>query len=371
MSDELVYQISLELIPGIGNKGIKQLMSYCGSASNVFNSTKRKLLKIPGVGEKMAEAIKNARPFNEAETILKSAEKINAEVLHYTDGRFPDRLKQTTDAPNIIYKKGAGDLNPKKSIAIVGTRKATEYGKAITERIVSDLSYLNISVVSGLAYGIDIQAHKSCLKNNIPTHAVLAGGLDRIYPSVHKKYTEQMMESGSILSESIPGTKPDAHLFPARNRIIAGMTDATIVVQAAAKGGALITAQIADSYNRLVFAVPGEVGNTYSVGTNKLISSQRALIYTGVEDLIYHLNWDLEEEQESKDDPTIALNEFEQAIYDLLFSYHAAVEIDLIALKTQIPINQLASHLLNLEFMNLVKSMPGKKFALVNQIPRR
>ncbi len=368
MSEELVYQISLELIPGIGDKGIKQLMSYCGSATNVFSATKSKLLKIPGVGEKITNAIRQAQPFKEAEAILNSAEKIGANVLHYTHPEFPNRLKQVADAPNIIYKKGFGDLNPKRAIAIVGTRKATEYGKAITEKIIEDLHALKITVISGLAYGIDIQAHKSCLKNDIPTQAVLAGGLDRIYPSVHKKYVEQMMESGAIISESIPGTKPDAHLFPARNRIIAGMSDATIVVQAAAKGGALITAQIADSYNRLVFAVPGEVGNNYSVGTNKLIANQQALIYTGLEDLVYHLNWDLEEEKESKSAPKIELNKFEQAIYDLLFHDNTAVEIDLIAAKTQIPINQLASHLLKLEFMNLVKSLPGKKFTLINQI---
>ena len=268
MSEELVFQIALELIPGVGNKGTKQLMSYCGSATKVFKSPKSKLLKIPGVGDKMAEAIKRASPFKEAESIVNSAEKIGAQVLHYTNSDFPKRLKQAPDSPNIIYKKGAGELNPKRCIAVVGTRKATEYGKGITDKIIADLSSLNVTVISGLAYGIDIQAHKASLKNKIPTFAILAGGLDRIYPSVHKKYAEEMQETGAIITESIPGTKPDAHLFPARNRIIAGMTDATIVVEAAAKGGALITANIADSYNRLVFAVPGDIGHTHSEGTN-------------------------------------------------------------------------------------------------------
>ena len=364
MSEELVFQIALELIPGVGNKGTKQLLSYCGSASEVFRSPKNKLMKIPGVGGKMAEAIKQASPFKEAELILVSAEKIGADVLHYTNQNFPKRLKQAPDAPNIIYKKGTGDLNPKRCIAVVGTRKATEYGKSITDKIVAELANLNVTVISGLAYGIDIQAHKACINNVIPTLAILAGGLDRIYPSVHKKYAEQMQETGAIITESVPGTKPDPHLFPARNRIIAGMTDATIVVEAAAKGGALITANIADSYNRLVFAVPGDIGHTHSEGTNKLIATQLALIYTGVEDLIYHLNWDVEEKDDA---PKVMpeLTEHEQVIFELLNDNRNPMEIDLIAMKTQIPINQVASHLLSLEFKNLVKSMPGKKFGVV------
>ncbi|WP_420318195.1 DNA-processing protein DprA [Ekhidna sp.] len=365
MSEELVFQIALELIPGVGNRATKQLMSYCGSAASVFRSSKSKLLKIPGVGEKMADIISKSSPFKEAEAICKLAEKIKADVLHYSNPRFPKRLKQVPDAPNILYVKGKGELNPKRSIAIVGTRKATEYGKSITDKIVADLSNLNVSITSGLAYGIDIQAHKACLNSNIPTFAILAGGLDRIYPSVHKKYAEQIQESGAILTESIPGTKPDPHLFPARNRIIAGTTDATIVVEAAERGGALITANIADSYNRLVFAVPGDVGHTFSEGTNKLIATQRALIYTGVEDLIYHLNWDVSlEDDKPKIMPELTVDE--QNIFELLSENRSPIEIDLIALKTQIPINQVASHLLSLEFKNLVKSMPGKKFGVTS-----
>ncbi len=364
MSDELVFQVALELIPGIGNKGIKQLISYSGSAKDVFKSSKSKLLKIPGVGDKMANLVKSANHLMEAESILNDAEKIGAQVYHYTDSNYPKRLKQVPDAPNILYTKGNGDLNPKKALAVVGTRKATEYGKAITDKIIADLSALDITVISGLAYGIDIQAHKACLKNNISTFAILAGGLDRVYPSAHKKYLHDIYECGGIISESVPGTKPDPHLFPARNRIIAGMSDATIVVEAAAKGGALITAHVADSYDRLVFAVPGDVGHTYSEGTNKLIASQKALIYTGLEDLVYHLNWDLSTaDNTTKELPELPAEELD--IYNLLAESRASIEIDLIAIKTQLPINQVASHLLSLEFKNLVKSMPGKKYASI------
>ncbi len=362
MSEELVFQIALELIPGIGNKGIKQLISYSGSATEVFKSPKNKLLKIPGVGEKMANLIKSASTFKEAENILASADKIHAKVIHYTDKHYPKRLKLVPDAPNVLFFRGNGDLNPVRSVAVVGTRKATAYGKDITDKIVEELTMMNITVISGLAYGVDIQAHKACLKRSSPTIAVLAGGLDRVYPSAHKKYISEICESGGIITESIPGTKPDPHLFPARNRIIAGMSDATIVVEAAAKGGALITAHIADSYDRLVFAVPGDVGHTYSEGTNRLIASQKALIYTGVEDLVYHLNWDVETKE---DFPKILpeLTESEQEIYDLLVENRSPIEIDLISIKTQIPINRVASHLLSLEFKNLVKSLPGKKYA--------
>lgn len=367
MTDELVSQVALELVSGIGNRGVKQLISYCGSASEIFKAPKSKLLKIPGVGEKMASSIKSASPFKEAEAIVKSSAEIGAEILHYTNKKYPQRLKLVPDAPSLLYVKGSGDLNPTRSIAVVGTRKATEYGKAITDKIVADLSELNVTIISGLAYGIDIQAQRACLKNNIPTFAVLAGGLDRIYPSVHKKYAEEMQEQGGIITESIPGTKPDPHLFPARNRIIAGMTDATIVVEAAERGGALITANIADSYDRVVFAVPGDVGHTYSAGTNKLIATQRALIYTGVKDIMYHLNW--EEGEGSNTKKLIALPELsdnENVIYQLLIDNNGPLEIDLISLKSQIPINQVASILLSLEFNNLVKSLPGKKYGLIN-----
>ena len=362
MLEELVYQLGLELIPGIGHKGVKQLISHCGSASAVFTTPKHRLLKIPGVGDKMASTIKRSNTFKEAEFIIKLSEKINAEILHFTNSCYPKRLKQIYDAPNIIYSKGKGDLNPQRTVAIVGSRKATNYGKNITNKIVLELSSIGVTVVSGLAFGIDIQAHKAALKNGIPTYAVIAGGLDRIYPSIHKKYVDELLEMGGIISESIPGTKPDPYLFPARNRIIAGLSDATIVVEATEKGGALITATMADSYNRVVFAVPGNVGNAFSTGTNKLIASQKALIYTGVEDLIYHLGWKLGEQGRIQEINLPDLTADEEILYTLLKEEGSAVEIDIIALKSQFSINRTATILLSLEFKNLVKSLPGKKY---------
>lgn len=364
MPDRTHDLLALSLVPGLGDKNIKQLVSYCGSPADVFKAPRAKLEGIPGFGKKSAEIILNHRTNNEADLILKEAEKKGMKTLDYLSKSYPSRLKQVMDAPNILFKKGAGDLNHTRTVAIVGTRRATTYGKDITNKIVADLKSLNVQVISGLAYGIDIEAHKSAMKNSISTISVLAGGLDWIYPSVHKKFAEEMQNNGAILSESVPGTKPDPHLFPARNRIIAGMADATIVVEAAEKGGALITANIADSYNRVVFAVPGDIGHTHSVGTNKLIRSQKALIYTGASDLMYHLNWS----QKVTDTHSISvlpeMDEHEVILYDLLKENEHPIEIDLISMKAQLPINKVAYVLLGLEFKNLVKSMPGKKYTL-------
>lgn len=360
MKEELLAQLALEQIDGIGNKVGKLLISYCGSAAQVFKEPKAKLLKIPGIGQHLVNMIKETNGISKAEEILINTEKIGAKLFHYTHPEYPSRLKLIPDAPTFIFKQGNGQNNAPRTLAIVGTRKATVYGKSITEKIVADCSMLDVQIISGLAYGIDIQAHKSALEHHISTIAVLAGGLDRIYPSQHKKYAYEMQAKGAIISECAPGVKPDPHLFPARNRIIAGMADAVIIVEAATKGGALITANVADSYNRPVFAVPGNLGNTYSEGTNQLIRSQKALIFTSVNDLIYYLNWD-QEQQTKHQDTMISLEGNEKKVYEILMK-EGTIEIDLLSIKTQIPINQIASDLLNLEFKNLVKSLPGKKY---------
>jgi len=365
MSDHTHDLLALTLVPGLGDKNIKQLVSYCGSPAEVFKASKAKLSSIPGFGMKMADIISNHRTNKQADTIIEDATKKGMQVLNYLGKSYPTRLKQVMDAPNILFKKGHGDLNPARTVAIVGTRRATSYGKEITTKIVQDLRALNVQIISGLAYGIDIEAHKASLKNNISTVSVLAGGVDWIYPSIHKKIAENIQEEGALLSESIPGTKPDPHLFPARNRIIAGMADCTIVVEAAEKGGALITANIADTYNRLVFAVPGDIGHTHSVGTNKLIRSQRALIYTGAEDLRYHLNWSDDASAANTPLELPELSEAEQVVFKLLQENEQPLEIDLISMKSQVPINKVASLLLGLEFKNLVKCLPGKKYGLV------
>jgi DNA processing protein len=359
MSVEL---IALSLIPGLGDHNVKLLVSYCGSAEAVFRTTKKKLQSIPGIGPKIIKSIQDHEGFSDAEEILRKSAKEGCTFLTYLDKEYPNRLKLVMDAPVYLYKKGNGTLNNGRMLAIVGTRKATHYGKETTRKIVEGLQGSGTTIVSGLAYGIDIEAHRAALDCDLPTIGVLAGGLNKIYPGTHKKYAQEMCELGAIVTESAPDTIPEPHLFPARNRIIAGMSDAVIVVEAAEKGGALITAQIADSYDRTVFAVPGNLQNEYSKGTNKLISSQKAIIYTGIEDLIYQLGWDLEQAPAQNTIPELSGDE--EKIYALLRTEQKPIEIDLIAVKCQLPVNQVASHLLSLEFQNLVKSLPGKKFTL-------
>lgn len=365
MNEEKRYQVALGLIPGVGDLLTKQLVSYCGSAEAVFSAPIAKLQKIPGVGDKRIKDINLNARLKEADTIINNCVKQNIDILFYTDKNYPSRLKVIADSPSLLYYKGKGNINVPKTVGIVGTRKATEYGKSVVDQLCAELSSVGVSTISGLAYGIDIQAHRSSLKHDIPTFGVLAGGLDKIYPAVHKATCEQMIEAGGILSENPLGTKPDAHLFPARNRIIAGLCDALIVVEAAQKGGALITAEIAYTYNKDVFAVPGNITNTYSQGCHYLITSQRAIPYTKIKDLLYNMNWDIGSEKALT--PKINLDDYtapEKTILEALQSEEGGLQIDQLAWKTQIPLNKLASTLLELEFAGLIKSLPGKRYKL-------
>lgn len=368
--DRLAF-LALHFIPGIGDYLIKQLVSYCGSAEQVFKTPKGKLLKIPGIGEVTGEAIKSGGTFHRAEKEFKKAEKEETEILFYTDKKYPSRLKEIEDAPSLLYYKGSISLDPHKSVAIVGTRQATDYGKETVSQIVESLKPHGAVIVSGLAYGIDIQAHKHALKNELPTLAVMGSGIDVIYPAAHKDVAKRITNHGALLTENHFGTKPDAHNFPARNRIIAGMCDAIIVVEAAEKGGALITAEIANTYNKDVFAVPGSLGNTYSEGCNKLIRNNKAVIYTSIKDLEYHLNWSVDEgpaNTKEKINPDFSnYGEAEQKVLSILKEKNGPMMIDELTIRSSLSPSQLASLLLTLEFSNVVKSLPGKQFSLAKK----
>lgn len=359
--NEQLYQVALELLPGIGDVTAKNLIAYCGSATEIFKAPKQKLAKVPGIGPKTIALLESAKPLQEAEKIIDQCAKLGIQIHHFTDSTYPTKLKQAVDAPNILYSKGNIN-NRKRILAIVGTRNATEYGRSVTERIVAECKDMDVVIVSGLAYGIDITAHRAALKDKVPTIGVLAGGLDKIYPGGHKKYADEMVQMGGLISENPPGIKAEAHFFPARNRIIAGMSDAVIVVEAAKKGGALITANIADSYNKTVFAVPGTLEHTYSEGCNYLIRNQKALIYTGIKDLKYHLNWDAVAAGQPQKPDFSELPEGDQRIMEILQNHPEGIPVDELAWRTQISLNQLASNLLGLEFQGLVKSLPGKRY---------
>lgn len=367
MSQERIALLALHFVPGIGDFLVKQLVSYCGSATSVFKMTKGKLLKIPGIGEASATALKNNQPFKEAEAELRRAEKENVQILFYLDQGFPQRLKQFDDCPSLLYLKGNADLNAKNTVAIVGTRQATAYGREVVETLVEGLIPYQPLVISGLAYGIDIHAHKQALKNNLSTLGVMGSGIDIIYPAAHRETALKMLDCGGLVTENHFGTKPDAHNFPARNRIIAALADALVVVEAAERGGALITAEIANNYNKDVFAVPGAIGQTFSEGCNKLIKINKAHLITGVEDIAYIMNWSADKPATETPGEQLNLALYdteEQNVMMLLKEKNGPMAIDELSRKSSLSPSTLASLLLNLEFKNAVRSMPGKLYKL-------
>lgn len=366
MDQNRIAFLALHFIPGIGDYLVRQLVSYCGSAEKVFKTSRGKLLKIPGVGDVTADAILKGKSFQQAEKELAKAEKESVQIILFTDKNYPARLRNIPDSPSIIYTKGNINFENSKVIAIVGTRQATSYGKERVEEIVKELIPHQALIVSGLAYGIDIHAHKQALKHRLATVGVMGSGMDVMYPPSHKETAEKMFELGGLVTENSFGTKPDAHNFPQRNRIIAGLCDALVVVEAAIKGGALITAEIANSYNKDVFAFPGGVGENYSEGCNNLIKTNRAHLITSVKDIEYIMGWDAASSSK-KVKPSISLaefDEFEQTILKILIEKKAAALIDELSWKSTLPISQLASVLLGLEFKGVVKSLPGKQYTL-------
>ncbi|MDF7811695.1 DNA-processing protein DprA [Hymenobacter sp. YC55] len=370
--DTLLYEVALTLFPNIGPQMTRQLMSYGGSAKNVLHLPPGKLRKIPGVGPATVAILTGAdrtAALNQAESILRKAEKEGTQLLFYTSKQFPGRLKQIPDAPALLYYQGTADLNQPKIIALVGTRKATDYGREQTERLVQGLVQHRPLVVSGLAYGIDIAAHRAALQEGLETVGVMATGLDIIYPPAHRKTAEKMRTQGGLLTEFPFGTQPDKYNFPSRNRIIAGLSDGTVVVEAAKKGGALITADLAMGYNRDVLAVPGPLGSVASEGCHELIKANKAALYSEPQDLEQQLNWDSALQFHGKHKGPAIHNsaDFTPAEFSVIEVLQATKEehIDNLAWKTQLPMHQVASLLLGLEFQNVVKALPGKRFTLL------
>lgn len=362
--------MALPLIPGIGGGNARLLVSYCGSAQEVFAVSKQKLLKIPGVGDILATRIAahKAAALRQAEQILERAAREEVQILFYTSPAYPNRLRNLPDAPLLLYYKGNADLNAEKVISIVGTRQSTAYGQTVTEQLVQNLVKHNALVVSGLAYGIDITAHRAALKAGLPTIGVMATGIESVYPAVHKNVAEKMKSQGGVLTEFPFGTKPDAPRFPARNRVIAGLADCTIVIESTQKGGSLISADIAHSYDREVMAVPGPITAETSQGCNHLIKSLKAVPYTQPKDLEELLNWDkaLARPSVSSIPGDWSLEEFTEEERRVLRALKEAgpTHIDVLSRHTNLSMNQLSTILLTLEFSGKVKNIPGKQFAL-------
>ncbi len=364
MDENRLNQLALHCIPGIGSVTIRQLIAYCGSAESVWQKGRRHLFAIPGIGPATCSLLRQKKEaFIRAEEILRKVEHSGTSMLFHSDSNFPARLKHIPDAPSLLYVGGNANLNHQRILAIVGTRKSSRYGTTHTRKLVEGLRPWNPMIVSGLAYGIDISAHRSALDNSLPTAAVMAGGPDRIYPADHTNVAHQIREKGALVTEHPPGTMPEAHRFPARNRIIAGMADAVIVTEAREKGGALITARLANDYNREVFALPGSVDAPASAGCHKLIKRNQAHLITSYQDIIEIMGW-----EDSKDDqPSTAFNPeslpvTERRIFVYLAGEGISRSIDQITWATNLTIYETATALLQLEFKGLIEVLPGKHY---------
>ena len=363
MNNHLLYEVALTLVPGIGDVNGKKLVAYCGGAEAVFCEKKRTLSKIPGIGEKTIESIMSQDVLSRAERELDFTEKHGIRVLYYLNSDYPKRLQHCYDSPMVLYCKGHTDFNVDKVVGIVGTRNVTDYGKIMTDKIVSELLDDDVLVVSGLAYGVDTCAHNASVKNGLKTAAVLAHGLHTIYPPVNRNLAKKMLECGGcLLTEQLSGADPDKENFPKRNRIVAGMVDCLIVVESASKGGALITAEIANAYDREVFAVPGRIGDVYSAGCNNIIKDNKANILLDVGDLRSIMRWDESKKVVAKQMRLFREFNDEERLVMKLFEESDVVYLDKIITETLLSPTKIASILLSLEFDGILTALPGKRY---------
>jgi len=366
MHSELFYQLALTLVPNIGDVQSKILVQHFGDAASIFKAKTGTLEKLEGIGEIRAKAIKHFNDFHLVETELKFIEKYKIRTLFLTDETYPKRLLNCYDSPTILFYKGTADLNASRIVAVVGTRSNTDYGKAFAEKLIEDLADENVLIISGLAFGIDAIAHKAALKNDLPTVGVVGHGLSKIYPSQHAELAKEMIAAGGgILSEFFHDTKPDKHNFPLRNRIVAGLSDATIIVESSVKGGSMITAKLADGYNRDVFAVPGKTTDKASAGCNHLIKFNKAVLLTDADELLEVMGWKEKKAKPKKQrELFIELSPEEQNVLQLL-QQKEAVHIDEINTRSNLSSSAVAAAILNLELQGIVQGMPGKMYKVV------
>lgn len=367
MQEEVRHQLALTLIPQIGDILLKKLLTHFGSAGAIFKASKYELEHIGEIGAVRAAAIRKFSDYTRVDKELAFMEKYSIRPLFYTGTDYPERLRHCADSPVLLYYKGNADLNAARMVSIVGTRAPGEYGRTVCAQLVEELAAHQVTVVSGMAYGIDIMAHQAALAHQAPTIGVLAHGLDRLYPQAHKMTATKMLDNGGLLTEFMSGTQPDRQNFPRRNRIVAGMADATIVVESGINGGSMITAAIANSYNRDVFAVPGRIGDPHATGCHDLIKTNRAMLITGAADILVSLGW----EQAVKPVPGIQQKLFvelsaEEQHIMALFNGTTDKHIDEIRRQSYLPVSQVNHLIFQLEMQHVLKSLPGQKYQLVN-----
>lgn len=364
---DLLYQLALTLVPNIGDVHAKALIQHFGTAEAVFKAREFDLSRMEGIGLVRAKAIKEFDDFSKAEKEIKFIEKYKIKTLFITDDDYPKRLLNCFDSPTLLFYKGTANLNASKIISIVGTRSCTDYGKTFTEKLVKDLADLNVLIVSGLAFGIDAYAHKAALKHNLSTVGVVGHGLDKIYPADHSALAKDMVKNdGGLLSEFFSGTIADKHNFPLRNRIVAGLADATVVVETNIKGGSMITAKLADAYNRDVFAVPGRTVDVKSSGCNHLIKNNKAILLNDSQDLLDIMGWAEKKKTKPKKQRElfIELSPEERTIIQLL-NEKETVHIDEINHLSNLNSSTIAAAILNLELQGIISSLPGKLYKMI------
>jgi DNA processing protein len=364
-NEELFYQLALTFVNGIGHKTGRLLIDHFVNAKNVFNAPVKELAHIDGITPIKAKGFKEPEVMKRAEEELEYISKNNIKALFFNDERYPQRMNNCADAPLLLYYKGNANLNAEKVVAIVGTRKSTEYGHKLTDDLVDGLqTQENILIVSGLADGIDAIAHKRAVHAGLPTVGVLGHGLDRIYPPNNKKLANEMLENGGLLTEFTNGTELERGFFPMRNRVVAGISDVTIVVESDIKGGALITARMASGYNREVAAFPGRTTDSKSSGCNELIRTNVAAMITNADDLLELMNWSEGKKQKAVQKQLfLNLSADEQKIVDLLQSKDS-VHADELYHHTGLGNSQLAATLLQLEMQGIIKTLPGKNYRI-------
>ncbi len=363
---KMLEEIAFTMIPFVGPVIGRQLITYCGSIEAVCTESKRLLKSIPGVGEEIASQIANIRNvFDDAEYELNYMEEEGINYVFYYDRLYPTRLFHLPDAPLLLYTKGNLNLDPQRSVAIIGTRKPTAYGRAIAEDLIETLAPYDITVVSGLAYGIDITAHKYCVQHKVPTIGVMGSGMATIYPDNHREIAKKMMAQGGVITEFAHETGPDAVNFPMRNRIVAGLCDVLVVIESAVKGGSMITANLANDYNKDVAAIPGRKTDKTSAGCNQLIKRQQAHLIESGEDLLNLMSWHRNTRQQTfQTDLFAEMSAEEQKIYSLIID-NEEKDIDTLAFHSKFTPGELAAILLTLEFKGAIKSIPGKKFVAI------
>lgn len=367
---EIIYTIALSRIPRLNQSTMRILYDTMGSATEVFEHRKEIKSFIPDATDRLVESLNNVdEALRRAEAEMDFINRKHIQCLCINDDNYPVKLKECPDAPLVLFYCGNANLNSKKIVSMVGTRHCTEYGKELCRNFMASMKeyFPEALIVSGLAYGVDIQSHKAALENGMDTVAVLAHGLDTIYPSLHRSTAANMVRQGGLLTEYISGTIPDKRNFVRRNRIVAGISDATIVVESAAHGGALITAELANAYNRDVFAFPGRVTDQYSEGCNKLIKEDKAILIQSAEDFLTAMNWmKYIKKSPVQKDLFPELSDEEKLVVDSLRNVDEK-HINQIVLESGIGIVRVTGLLTDLEMRDIVLNIGGSRYRLLKK----